>query len=56
MDTSALGIDDQLFMIGELERLKRENEDMLLVIDRLEREKELFRNKAGKTLIRTYAL
>ena len=47
VDTSALGIEDQLFMLNELERLKRENEEMQIFIERLEREKDLFKGKAG---------
>jgi archaellum component FlaC len=42
----SLELDDQLFLINEIERLKREHEELQLTVEKLEREKEHFKSKA----------
>lgn len=44
---TALDVDDQLFMITELEKLKKENEDMQEYIDKMECNRQSYKEQTG---------
>jgi len=50
MDHGALDIEDQLFMMSELEKIKKENEEFQLYIERIDRERETIRAQSGKVM------